>query len=348
MDVATALVKAAGVSDAKASEVSLVLPPDLSQDEWVRLGTALGKLDRGMRWWLGDWCLYGERRWGETYAEGIKASGLDGESVRKATQVARMFQIGRRRPELHWTHHAECAFGLEPQEADNLLDKAVRLGWSARDVRREASLIKTAKRLGIPLPGAPGTCVVGDLHELVSQGRRFATFCVDAPWEHEGRDGKVSAEWHYPTMSVDDIAALPVPELAMPDSFLFLWAVNNLLPDAFEVARRWGFEYKTNFAWVKPQSNVGTYFRCAHELLLVAVRGNPGGFRDQSLRSWQEKPRGVHSEKPGEFRMMIERACVGPYLELFARHKTEGWTSWGNQILRCDFEASLPPRMIAA
>jgi N6-adenosine-specific RNA methylase IME4 len=43
-------------------------------------------------------------------------------------------------------------------------------------------------------------------------------------------------------------------------------------------------------------------------------------------------PVGAHSAKPDEARRRIERLVLGPYLELFARQKTDGWFAWGNEI----------------
>lgn len=39
-----------------------------------------------------------------------------------------------------------------------------------------------------------------------------------------------------------------------------------------------------------------------------------------------------HSRKPDELYDIIEQCSPGPYLELFARHKREGWSQWGNEV----------------
>jgi N6-adenosine-specific RNA methylase IME4 len=38
-----------------------------------------------------------------------------------------------------------------------------------------------------------------------------------------------------------------------------------------------------------------------------------------------------HSRKPDEIYDIIEECSPGPYLELFARFRREGWTQWGNE-----------------
>src|SRR6185295_17515553 len=56
----------------------------------------------------------------------------------------------------------------------------------------------------------------------------------------------------YHTMSTDDIAALPVADIAAKDAVLFLWGCWPMLPQALQVMAGWGFAYKScAFAWVK-------------------------------------------------------------------------------------------------
>ena len=45
-------------------------------------------------------------------------------------------------------------------------------------------------------------------------------------------------------------------------------------------------------------------------------------------------PVGEHSQKPEEARRRIERLLNGPYLELYGRKPVDGWTVWGDQIVR--------------
>ena len=61
-----------------------------------------------------------------------------------------------------------------------------------------------------------------------------------------------AAEKHYPTMSISDLCALPVADIAAVDSALFLWATFPQLPAALKLIRAWGFTYKTiAFLWLK-------------------------------------------------------------------------------------------------
>ena len=183
-----------------------------------------------------------------------------------------------------------------------------------------------------------------------ADGRTFRTIYADPPWQFQNRTGKVAPEHRrltrYPTMTISDIKALPVYELASICSHLYLWVPNALLPDGVEVMRSWGFEYKTNIIWEKVRHDgqpdgrgVGFYFRNVTEILLFGIRGK-GNRTLAPARSQVNLIRTVkreHSRKPDEMIPIIEACSPGPYLELFARGDREGWAMWGNQAA-ADYE----------
>lgn len=183
-------------------------------------------------------------------------------------------------------------------------------------------------------------------HELVAfcGGERYKTILADPPWQFQNRTGKVAPEHkrlnRYPTMSLEEIKALPVGEVADDNSHLYLWVPNALLIEGLEVMKAWGFQYKTNIIWEKIRNDgapdgrgVGFYFRNVTEMLLFGVRGSnvrtlsPGRSQVNLIRTKKRE----HSRKPDEMIDLIERCSSGPYLELFARGQREGWTMWGNQ-----------------
>ena len=112
-------------------------------------------------------------------------------------------------------------------------------------------------------------------------------------------------------MTVEQLCALPVRELAAPDAHLHLWTTNGFLFDCQRIFEAWGFQFRSTFIWAKPDFGIGNYWRNAHETLLTAVRGDATRFADKSLRSWLECERGQHSAKPERVRQMIERASAG-------------------------------------
>lgn len=54
--------------------------------------------------------------------------------------------------------------------------------------------------------------------------KQYGIIYADPPWHYDRKHGSGVAENHYPTMSIEEICALPVSELAAKDSALFLWA----------------------------------------------------------------------------------------------------------------------------
>lgn len=180
---------------------------------------------------------------------------------------------------------------------------------------------------------------------------KYKVILADPPWpyqvyDHDTGHGR-SAEAHYNTMSIDDICALPVDELADDNCALFMWCV---WPSMFEcrgresyperVMNAWGFEYKTKaWSWVKLNKNsmglftgMGFYTRANDEPCLLAVKGSmPVSAHD--VMGIIMSPIREHSRKPDEQYGKIERLYPeGPYLELFARRPRPGWHVWGNEV----------------
>jgi N6-adenosine-specific RNA methylase IME4 len=160
----------------------------------------------------------------------------------------------------------------------------------------------------------------------------FELVYADPPWQLGNPDGPWAPENHYPTMPLEEIAALQIPAAA--NAVLFLWAVNCRLREALQVMEAWGFRYLTNLAWVKPSIGPGRRVRNRHELLLYGQKGTlPAPDPEDLSNSAIEAPRGRHSEKPPIFRQLIERMYpTATKVELFARGQgPPGWAVWGNQ-----------------
>ncbi len=178
----------------------------------------------------------------------------------------------------------------------------------------------------------------------LARGLSYETVLADPPWRFENRTGKMAPEHRrlarYDTMTLTDIAALPVAQVATEGAHLYLWVPNALLAEGLEVMRAWGFTYKTNLVWYKTRKDggpdgrgVGFYFRNVTELVLFGVRGfrrtlAPGR---RQVNLFAERKR-EHSRKPEHLYEIIEACSPGPYLELFARHPREGWHQWGDEL----------------
>jgi N6-adenosine-specific RNA methylase IME4 len=177
---------------------------------------------------------------------------------------------------------------------------------------------------------------VDDLNELVRARRRFGCIYADPPWPYDNQATRASTSNHYATMSLEDIRALPVGQLAAQDCHLHLLTTASFLFEALRVLEAWGFDYRGEFVWCKPQLGLGNYWRVSTEFLLLGVRGTQGFAPEaRDLCSWAVIDRTKrHSSKPEKVRLWIERASPGPYLELFGRRAVSGWVVWGNEIER--------------
>jgi N6-adenosine-specific RNA methylase IME4 len=149
----------------------------------------------------------------------------------------------------------------------------------------------------------------------------------------------------YDTMSVEDIAAMPVADLAAEDCVLFIWGCWPMLRQCLQVMEGWGFTHKScAFVWTKadarqidmfrddldPDMLMGYWTRANTEFCLLGTRGKPKRLA-ADVRQAIVEPRREHSRKPDCVPSRIERLVEGPYLELFARTQRPGWTVWGNQ-----------------
>lgn len=317
------------------SATGLVVDGDPSFEDYERFGQYVQRAAVSIQWILGDWLNYGESKWGEKSSQAMDLTGMHYDTLAKAKQVAQRFEHGRRRPQLDFTTHREVAF-LPPADADAILDRAEAEGLSTRDVRALVRELKSRPPAAI----ADDACTVADLQTLIKSGKKFGTIYADPPWAYENQATRASTDNHYQTMTIEDIAALPIGDLAADRSHLWLWTTNGFLFECPKLFEAWGFEFKSSYVWVKPQMGIGNYLRNSHELLLLAVRG--GLTADSAARdvmSWGQFDRAEHSAKPERIRVdVIERISPSPRLELFGRKAVADWVVWGNQIRRGLFD----------
>lgn len=172
---------------------------------------------------------------------------------------------------------------------------------------------------------------------------KYRTIVADPPWPmgnagayswREGRESGHARPLPYAEMTLAEITALPIADLAEPDAHLFVWTVNRHLEATFGIVRAWGFSPTTPLVWCKAPHgfNPGGTFGSTAEFVIFARRGSlPATQRVQT--QWWQWPRGEHSAKPEAFLDVVETVSPGPYLELFARRNRLGWDTWGNECL---------------
>jgi N6-adenosine-specific RNA methylase IME4 len=174
------------------------------------------------------------------------------------------------------------------------------------------------------------------------QRSNFSIIYADPPWTFQtwSKRGKArSAESHYPCLTLPEIQALPIADIAADNCTLFLWATDPLLPQAIDLIQKWGFNYKTiGFNWVKLNKSsegfftgMGYWTRANAELCLLGTRGKPKR-KSASVRRLVVAPRREHSRKPDVVAdRIVDLMGDLPRIELFARTPRPGWEVWGNE-----------------
>lgn len=173
--------------------------------------------------------------------------------------------------------------------------------------------------------------------------QKYPVIYADPPWTFKTYSAKgegKSPSQHYKTLSIEEICAFPVKEIAADDAVLFMWVYQPLLPEAFKVMEAWGFRYVSiGFVWRKltkhgkEHMSTGYYTRAGMEMVLIGRRGKPPRPKNRGVRQvFSDKVR-EHSRKPDCVYEKIEAMYDGPYLELFARagYRT-GWTKLGDEV----------------
>lgn len=169
----------------------------------------------------------------------------------------------------------------------------------------------------------------------------YSTIVADPPWDvkrgaPQGRPEGVqlaSEPLPYPTMTIEEICELPVTNAAADNAHLYIWTINKYIEQTYAVARAWGFQPSTMLYWLKEPKGIGlggTYALCV-EPILFCRRGTLAA-KKRCDRNWWTWPRGSHSVKPPGFQTLVEEYSPGPYLEMFARRKRDGWDVWGNEV----------------
>lgn len=209
----------------------------------------------------------------------------------------------------------------------------------------------------IILPTTPGgfRLVYADpAWRFITRSAKGRDRCPDArPIRTRAEQRANHAARHYETMSLDEIKAMPVGDVADPRGcVLLMWAIDPMLPHAFDVAAAWGFDYKTvGFYWIKTRTKpcstdtlarrypagTGYWTRGNPEQCLLFTRGKIARKPSATnVRKLIISRRRRHSQKPDETVERIEQLCHGPYLDLFARASRPGWSTWGNENTKFD------------
>lgn len=229
-------------------------------------------------------------------------------------EAAKVMNVSRRT-----AARARAVQAAAPELAQNVRSGKTTLNAAHRQVQRQKAIAKIEAEAQ-PLPVGP-----------------FRVLVADPPWAYTKRkdDGTHRAALTYPSMTTDEICAMPVCELGFGDSVLWLWTTNAFMRDAFRVLDAWGYTEKTILTWAKNKMGTGDWLRGKTEHCILAIRGRPTVNLTNQTTLLNGKVR-QHSRKPEEFYALVERLCPGSKCELFAREHRDGWQIWGAENEKFD------------
>lgn len=207
---------------------------------------------------------------------------------------------------------------------------------------------------------------------------KYSIIYLDPPWKYNSRANhktrfRGGAEGHYPLMTMKEIAALPIPQLAAKNAALLMWCTFPYLDQQIKLFTHWGFRYRTQFVtWTKlnkrgydqPKDDpnykpakpyvlyrdglyhsvffgVGYYAKSNPEVCLMGMRGQVPTISDNAT-SVILAPLREHSRKPDEAYDRIGQVFGDvPRIELFARYSQPGWDVAGSGVDGLDIRESM-------
>lgn len=172
------------------TRVGLKFPAEVSFDSWQRAGSQISRVVDSFAWCLGDWLVYGQRRYTDRYRQAVEAVGLHYQTLRNYASVARRVDLTRRRPALSFQHHAEVA-ALSDVEQETWLSRAEQRGWSRNQLRQHLLTARQDRTTGTTTAVLP---------KLVVQNERIARWRMAA-------DRSSSQFEHWVVTALDQAAA---------------------------------------------------------------------------------------------------------------------------------------------
>ena len=206
----------------RLDDSALVVEGEPTLDDATFAGEWLRDMERRTPWFIGDWFNDTRERFPETWPQAVEESGYTRDTCEVYGSICRNVPPAQRlyAGELPFAVH-QAAAPLDWATRKKLLKKAKEEQLTVSAVRQEVRLLR---------------------RRTVSEGQgelkgRYRVIYADPPWPYDDR-GVISganhreaygrAERHYPTMSMEDIAALPVAAHAQEHAVLFLWCPEPL------------------------------------------------------------------------------------------------------------------------
>jgi DNA modification methylase len=243
----------------RLAETGLIVDGDPTYEEWEMCGEFLKQAEKAVQFWIGDWVNYGERKWGEMYAQALEATDNEYQTLANYKYVADNVDFSRRRENLSFSHHAEVA-KLPPEQQEVFLEKASEQGLSVRELRQEIWRAKTQEENRKLLPIDLGKTVRlkvmrGDMLDIVPIIGKFDLIVADPPynvtdwdWDRIG-DGFLNEvrEW------------LTVCKNALADCHHLFWFCSpKYAADTEMIFRELGLPIRSRIVWHRRNMAMGS------------------------------------------------------------------------------------------
>lgn len=161
---------------------------DMTYDEWEALGKRLKFVESAVGWWVGDWVNYGEKVYGEMYAQALDATDYTRGTLMVYASVARSVKTLNRFKELGIKHHMLVA-PLDDEQQRRYLSLAVKEELSVSKLAQRMETDKIADRLHAAIEAAGGEVLAGvdliqgDMLEVLPRlGKTFDLVIADPPY----------------------------------------------------------------------------------------------------------------------------------------------------------------------
>lgn len=306
--------------------------------EWENYGEILRRVDEAKQWAIGDWLVDGKTHYGDgLYDRASSILGIDKNQLMNFKSISDRFRISQRCEICSWGQHRELS-SLKKITTN----ESGKMSWSdEHDIDKAQEFLSQAAKENLSvrdLRQAVQQYIVDQENKfrLANEPKKYHVIYADPPWPVESI---VMDKWQspiedkYPTMTIEEISALPVRNISAEVCSLFLWTTHAFLHDALHIIDRWGFKYFCIITWDKGGGWTQNGFHKRTELLLYSYKGkmNVDQF-GESIPTIIYEDKKEHSRKPDSIRKLIEDKIVGNKIEMFARAKFDGWDAWGNEV----------------
>lgn len=219
--------------------------------------------------------------------------------------------------------------------------------WAYDQPLRMADGVKRASKDQYPTMTVQGIC---DLYTPSRVSRTAVTYAPALLAGHPIADAALLGLWITPPFLLDGIHMLVCNAWGFTPKQIVPWIKGRLTVEygwrnhpRQQVGERMYVQSTDQVAIPKLviQPGMGALTRGCVEYLVLATRGkytqlvkshSINGLLLAEEDAFIIAPKSTHSRKPKEAYAMLERLFPGPYLELFARERREGWDAWGNEL----------------